>query len=160
MWGIVIGLIERWWREKPRKDVVFEVVRLRDAMIECQRSYVRYKKASKEVRSERLPRSPYRRWVSSVIILADRLEHLDGVLSIFSPEAHAAIKDFSILESREVTTLARLEMTARALQEPLDLDIKYVTMNAGFTKALDQLRTFIAANFKPEEIHKALNPKS
>lgn len=154
MWTTLIGLIERWWREKPRLDVVRAVVHLRDAMIECQNWYSQYLAALKAGDLETLYPHPGVEWTRSLTTLNKRVAELDTVLSIFSPEAHKAIRAYIGAESLEVGAMG-LELAAKELKQPLDLDIRNVAMSASFSEALDQLREFIAKNFKADEIFAA-----
>jgi hypothetical protein len=151
MWSTLIGLIERWWREKPRLDVVRAVVNLRDSMIECQSWYSRYLNALKAGDLDILSPHPRVEWTRSLARLTVRVVELDTVLSIFTPEAHEAITSYLDAESLEAGALG-LEVAAKELREPLDLDIRKVTMNASFDEALVHLREFIAKNFKPDEV--------
>jgi len=48
LWSTVIGLIERYWKDKPRKDVIASLVELRENMMVCQRSYEECKAMRKQ----------------------------------------------------------------------------------------------------------------
>jgi ribosomal protein L31E len=52
-----------------------------------------------------------------------------------------------------------LEVAAKELHQSLDLDIRNVEMSATFSEALNQLRDFIAKNFKADEIFAASSSK-
>jgi hypothetical protein len=154
MWSTLVGLIERWWREKPRLDVVRTVVQLRDAMIECQAWYERYADALKAGDLETLYPHPRDEWLACVTRLNDSMRELNTALSIFSPSAYEALTNYAQLEmSRFTADTEALEIVASDLQQPLDLDIEHVVLGASFAAALEQLREFIAKNFKVEEIH-------
>ncbi len=154
MWSTLIGLIERWWREKPRLDVVRAVVHLRDTMIKCQNWYSQYLDALKAGDLETLSPDPRVEWTRSLSQLNERVVELDVVLSIFSPEAHKAIRAYMGAEDLVMGAMG-LEVAAEELHQPLDLDIRNVSMSATFSEALNQLREFIAKNFKAEEIFAA-----
>jgi hypothetical protein len=93
-------LIERWWREKPRLDVVPAVVSLRDAMIECQSWYERYSDALKAGDLETLDPHPRRQWLRCVSNLNDWMRELDTTLSIFSPATSKEISSYSELRGQ------------------------------------------------------------
>lgn len=42
LWSTQIGLVERHWKEKPRKDVIAALIALRTNMMECQHCYEEY----------------------------------------------------------------------------------------------------------------------
>jgi hypothetical protein len=154
MWSILIGLIERWWREKPRLDVIRTVVHLRDAMMDCQNWYSQYLEALKAGDLETLDPHPRVEWTRSLTTLSEREAELDTVLSIFSPEAHKAITAYLRAENQLVGAMG-LEVAAKELHQPLDLDIQNIGMSTTFSDALGQLRDFIGKNFKPDEIFAA-----
>jgi hypothetical protein len=154
MWGTLVGLIERWWREKPRSDVVRAVVHLRDSMIECQSWYEQYLVALDVGDLDTLDHDPRFEWIRSLTTLTKKVVELDVVLSIFSQEAHQAIAGYLDFENLEFG-VEGLEVAAQYLEQPLQLDIKNKTMDETFTTALNELSVFIAKNFKADEIFAA-----
>jgi hypothetical protein len=158
MWSVLIGLVERWWRDKPRKEVVRAVVLLRDTMIDCHRWYVQYLEAVERGDLDFLYPNPEVEWTRSLTELVERVADLDTVLSIFSPEAHEAIRSYINQESL-LAGAKGLEVAAQELGSPLEIDIANVKMEKSFTESLNQLRTFIAANFKADEVFAAHQSK-
>jgi hypothetical protein len=154
MWSILVGLIERWWREKPRLDVVRAVVRLRDAMVGCEKSYEAYRAANNNVSHGKVV-DQYglrRAWERNVDLLSAQVVELGKVLQIFSPELYSEIMDYS---GDEVDTLAEdaLYKVAKEMEQHPEIDITRIELTDNYRSALGQLDAFIRANFKPEEVH-------
>ena len=159
MWTILVGLIERWWRDKPRKDVVRAVVRLRDTMIDCQSWYNQYLAALKANDIDSLSPNPYDAWFYSLDDLFAAVYELDRVLAIFSPEAHEAIVHYMYTEGG-----IRGEMGLKALSHCLgapafDVEKRERGLEESFSQALSELHKFISANFTPDEIFAATKGK-
>jgi hypothetical protein len=154
MWSTLLGLIERWWREKPRLDIVRAVVRLRDAMQKCETSYEAYRAAGlsrKQPKPHELP--PLRlAWEQNVGLLSEQVVELGKVLEIFSPELYRQITDYS---GDEVDTLAAdaLYKVAQSMEQPPELDIAMIEVTDNYRTVLKELDAFIRTNFKPEEVH-------
>jgi hypothetical protein len=172
MWGILVGLIERWWREKPRKDIVRAVVRLRDSMIECQGWYSEYREALKANDIDRLSPNPKWEWFRSLDDLTDSVAELDDVLAIFSPEAHRALAGYILNDSQLAGPLAlRAALLELDKSAEVDMDLAHYGANyseigiteemieSGFSEALTELRKFISENFKPDEVFAASENK-
>lgn len=160
MWTTVIGLIERWWREKPRRDVVQSVVQLRDAMVDCQSAHERHTRSGSPGSSDVDRKDSFDDWTKAVDHLANSLEELDTVLAVFSPTAHDALHIYFQLERQRgyhLDDARRLEAVAADLGEPLGIDLDHATISHNFREALDALQQFIATNFKPEEIYEVTN---
>lgn len=85
MWKLFIEMIERAWREKPRKDLIKEIVQLRQAMRACQTSYEDYKANPSEGTLQ---------WDNSLATLQQRIMELDQVLQIFDSETRQAIENY------------------------------------------------------------------
>ena len=156
MWPTLVGLIERWWREKPRLDVVRSVVRLRDAMQNCHRSYQEYcrAKTSTSENSHSRLRSLRWEWGRNVQALVDEVVALGTVLEIFSPELYQELSDYSYDEAWTLND-DPLDIVPNELrQEPeIEIDIDRVMMTEQFRDTLARLDTFIRVNFKPEEVY-------
>ncbi len=161
MWSTLIGLIERWRRERPRRDVISGVVYSTDSMIDCQISYSVYREALKAGDLDTRSPDPRVEWIRSVGELSCQVTKLGAILPIFSPEAYEAVSDFLRAEGIATGTIALeyaseelLEFASAELQ-PLDLDIENVSLSTAFSDALNRLREFMVNNFKPEEISAA-----
>ena len=154
MWSTLIGLIERWWREKPRLDVVRAVVRLRDAMEGGESSYEAYRAASSsKVEGKTVDLYGLRRvWERNVNLLSAQVVELGKVLHIFSPELYREVMDYS---GDEVDTLAddALYKVAKEMDQCPEIDITKIVLTDNYRSALSQLDAFIRENFKPEEVH-------
>jgi hypothetical protein len=153
MWSTLIGLIERSWKEKPRRDVLLVAVLLHDSMNKCQHRYKRYKAVPNVGLLSPLRSSLEREWMRSLVELRERISRLDYVLSIFSPEAHEAICRYRRKESsQEADAVRELEATAQVLGQSPQLDIQNKTMDDAYSDALKQLKVFIADNFSVQEV--------
>jgi hypothetical protein len=156
MWTTLLGLIERWWREKPRLDVVRAVVHLRDAMQACESNYEAYFEAieadgtDKSAKVESLERV----WSESVDSLAFRVVALGTVLEIFGPNMHRQILEYSGYET-DARSGAPLYAVACEMHAAPEIDIARVVLTDKYKAALAELDAFIRANFKPEEVHAA-----
>lgn len=156
MWSTLVGLIERWWREKPRLDLVRAVVQLRNAMKECQRWYDAYVTAKQQGDPEDISYpNPRVEWTRSLTYIGKAIVELDSVLAIFDAKAHEAIQSYVYMESLEAGAQGTLGEAAKALGQSMQIDIKRVEMDAHFQKALSDLDEFIRKNFKPEEVQAA-----
>ena len=151
MWGILVGLIERWWRDKPRRDVVNTVVRLRDDMMYCHYWYMRFREALEAGDLGVLDPNPQQEWMRSVEWLTLTMNELDTVLSIFTPETHEALTGY-VKEEGGLRDVFALQQIAPVLKLTLEIDIETGTMNDTFSQAMNELRKFICTNFKPEEV--------
>jgi hypothetical protein len=153
MWTLLVGLIERWWREKPRLDVVRSVVRLRDSMARCQDLYIKHVSSS-ETEADASNYSKTRDdWIVALGEIAERLQELDTVISIFNPAARSAISDYMSHEYSLMDKGAgRLNLIASDLGGNLGLDLDHLELSTDFEKATLQLDAFISQNFKPDEI--------
>lgn len=100
MWSTLVGLIERWWREKPRLDLVRAVVRLRNAMRKCQKWYDAYVAAKQKGDPDDIPYpNPRVEWTRSLTYIGEAIVELDSVLAIFDAKAHRAIQSYVHMES-------------------------------------------------------------
>jgi hypothetical protein len=145
----VIGMIERWWREKPRLDVVRSVVQLRDAMHECEEAYgsfVASKKAADRQRSKML-------WNDAFIRLTDAASGLSAVFEVFSPKTVEAIGIYMAVEQDHLEK--EFIDAKRELEDEFGIHLSQVKLSPEFTEAMDALDEFIKANFKVEEVHAA-----
>jgi hypothetical protein len=153
MWTTLIGLIERWWREKPRLDIVRAVVQLRDAMEACESSYEAYRKA--KLKGSKLRKSELQElravWDRNVRTLTVQVVALDTVLQIFGPNLHREIMDYSGDETDTLADDALYTMAKEMKQEP-EIDVNRVVLTDKYRSALSELDAFIRANFKPEEV--------
>lgn len=160
MWSTLVGLIERWWREKPRLDVVRSVVCLRDAMEACEKSYEDYRTAKVSKTQDKATDFFDRRrvWERNVQSLTAQVVALGKVLQIFSPELYREIMDYS---GDEADTLAEdaLYKVADEMKEEPEIDITHVVLTDNYRKALAELDAFIRENFKPEEVHAVVSSR-
>lgn len=160
MWSTLIGLIERWWREKPRLDVVRSIVRLRDAMQACEKSYEAYRDAkagsakgdAAELRALRVV------WDRNVQSLTSQVAVLGRMLEIFSPELYREILEYSGDEADTLADDALYKMASEMKEEP-EIDITRVVLTDNYRKALTELDHFIRENFKPEEVHAVISSR-
>ena len=145
IWDTIIGVVERTWRDKPRKDVVNALVELRAAMVECQRAYESYQDICR--------RGPYRKWlrrsrnifrdvgtvfedpkltwIGSVIKLSDLTAEINEVLQIFSPEVHSEVVRMAETEWK-LQKKADSRVTASELNESLKIDLRDSTLQCRF----------------------------
>jgi hypothetical protein len=171
VWETIIGVVERTWHDKPRKDVVNALVELRAAMVDCQRSYDEYQAICKLGpyqkwlrRSRRLlqavgtdPTDPKQKWVESVFTLGELTVQINEVLQIFSPEVQREMSSAAESEWR----LAKTEypnhsgVNVSHLSAMLQADLRNSSLDANFAAALQHLDAFIKENFKIEEIYAA-----
>ena len=153
MWSTLVSLIERWWREKPRLDLVRSVVHLRDSMKLCQERYEACMEAKAAGTLEnRCEPHPELAWTHSLAILGCAVIELDQVLEIFDVRVHQSIRDYQRSESVVIAAQGVLGGAAQALNKPLEIDIHRVEISSSFNQALGDLDEFIRKNFKPEEI--------
>jgi len=152
MWTKLIELILTWWKDKPRKDVVRAVVRLRERMSDCQQWYDELQTAKQSGNVDHPP--DY--WWNSVAELGCAIEEIDQVVSIYSPEAREALRNYHMFEAREMVAEGVVATTAEALgTKATDIDIEKQKLGPSFKTALDTLDAFIRATFKVEEVHAA-----
>lgn len=171
IWDTLIGLAATALKERPRHEVLEQLLKLRDAMVACQKTYDDYQAVLKEgdyntVMEKRgnLPRpagidfailyDPRELWVQAVENLAAALSNVDHILMIFSPETGEQIKYYGITEaiSAEEHGSNCMDVLNFAGTE---IDLKKVSLSAKFELALRKLDEFIRQNFKPEEVFTA-----
>lgn len=170
LWSALIGVVERYWEGKPRKDVAASLVTLRENMIDCQRWYEAYTALRKQGDVDKLwrkqwkaaekaglstPPHPQVEWIRSLTGIGDAILRLDSVLSIFSPETHNKIERYHSVESLEAGAMGMLLPAAEELGQPPGFNLEEGTLEPTFKTALDTLDAFIKENFKPEEVFKA-----
>lgn len=157
MWNIIVDLLEKWWKEKPRKDVMRAVVHLRDTMRNCQAEYKRFKAIplTGNVNDSPLWRNSHKEWVRSLTDLGLAIIDIDDVLTIFSPDAGRLIRTYFDEDYFLAFIDGTLGTAAADLNAPLHIDVNNDVMDQHFFDALEQLDTFIRANFKIEEVHAA-----
>jgi hypothetical protein len=157
VWTTLIGLIERWWREKPRADLVRALVGLQKSMQECQNWYEKYweLKRSDPRKLDGYP-SPGVEWVRSLTHVGRAIVELDSVLKIFDSKTHETIERWLNAEMLEATVTGTVGGAAKALGQPTGIDIKRVEMDEHFHQALEQLNEFIRTNFEAAEVHAAI----
>jgi len=168
MWSLLVGLLERWWREKPRLDVVRTVVRLRNSMTRCHQNYVTYDSLRRQGVTGDTERAQAE-WVSSVDNLARILEELDVTFEIFSPEAHQALIYYRLSETGAVNAWSRLAVVESDLVGKTDensgafLEAANIHSEGGvgsdFLAAKAALDAFIAKQFKPDEVFAVQNSR-
>lgn len=147
MWSTIVEILERAWRERPRKELIRGLLDLRDAMLRCQESYTGFRSGVSDRAQARIL------WVRSVQQLAFAVREIDQVLTIFSPKARQHIKlymsdEMSEAQSSSVLAVAAMDLGSTAWKASNDL-------GEAFCSALAGLDTFVRENFKPEEIHSA-----
>jgi hypothetical protein len=153
MWATLIGLIERWWREKSRLDTVRAIVKLRDAMQNCDKRYQTYVAAKKSRASGHLSiqKQSLEEWRESISELGERVKQLAEVFEIFDPKVHRSIFAY---HGDEIQYLAKdvLYAVAEQLKEEPEIDIYSVAISDKYREALHDLDVFIRSTFKPEEL--------
>lgn len=155
MWSILLGLIERWWREKPRLDVARSVVDLRDAMEACHTSYLAYHTAKTSRTQDLMQLQGLRvEWGYNIEDLGKAVLNLGTVLRIFSPGLHRKLIEYSNDESNsyEIADDA-LYLLASTMGQAPEIDIAQIELSVGFQTALTELDSFIRTNFKLEEVY-------
>ena len=158
MWGTLLGLIERWWREKPRLDIVRAVVHLRDSMLNCQNRYEKFMKAS----SARTPKHAANiaklrdEWYLAVEGLVVSLAEIDTVLTIFEPEMRKKVRLYLHDESDSVDVQRALDNYAARLGDASEIDIPRDYVDPAFHRTLNDLDAFIKTNFKIEEVQSVM----
>ena len=154
MWTTLLGLIERWWREKPRLDLVRAIVQLRDSMQECQRCYRDFTAAKKSRTRAARDELPWikMRWRQSIARLSYSVGDLDDVLSIFDTATHRAVFAYTSDEAELDEYEDSLLQLAAQLGQPLEIDVRNLNIEVGFDEALKSLDAFIRSMVKPEEI--------
>src|SRR2546428_8950358 len=125
MWNTLIVLIERWWREKPRIDIVRAAVGLRNSMVACQQIYLTRRESPCSENFDQ-------QWIDAVNDLTRRLQKLDDVLAIFSPTTQMAIMKYRQLEGRQSADDTRLQLAANDLGQPLGIDVINLTLSINF----------------------------
>jgi len=148
----IIGIAERSWREKPRKDTVKAIVSLRNAMVECQKAWEEYRTTPSEDRQLSILR-----WRRSVFQLGETLEKVNPVLEVFDPEVARSVSLYYDFEGRpggqDPPKAVNVEVLGEALGEASDVRLKFPILTKEFTDALTKLDSFIKANFKIEEVY-------
>lgn len=129
LWSTLIEVVERYWKEKPRKDTLEALISLRAEMIACQHWYDSYTALKKQgdvdelVHAQfeeakktglRLPPHPGVEWIRSLTEIGDALVKLDSVLKIFSAEAHERIERYRCVESLEAGAEGMLGIPQRS----------------------------------------------
>ena len=156
MWSTLVELIERWWREKPRLDVVRSVVCLRDAMEACNTSYKAYRDATSRGAKDGAAELQRLRaeWGVNVEVLTEQVIDLGTVLQIFSPKLHMEVIDYHG-DERVGFDLAddALYMVASEMRQAPEIDIARVELTDKYQTALAELDAFIRSNFKLEAVH-------
>ena len=162
MWTKLIDLILQWWKEKSRKDLIRQLVYLRNSMRDCQEWYDKLQAAKRAGNVDQLPYpNPRVEWIRSVGHLGSVIQEVDQVLSIFSPEARQALENYFQYESLEANAESAIATTAAALgTDVTDVDIAHDKLGPSFKAALDTLDSFIRSTFKAEEIHTATSLRS
>lgn len=158
MWPKIIKLIIDYLKSRPRADLTAKVLALRDAMRDCNSSYVRFAAAKSRGGQSAIDAS-YRDWRGAFGILDTAVAEVDDVLDIFGPEARSQVNMYLMSESVPCAEdgYAVSAAIVHLLDEPPG-DPQATTGKVEFSDALDTLNRFIAANFKPEEIIAALRP--
>jgi hypothetical protein len=162
MWSTLVELIERWWRDKPRLDVVRSVICLRDAMEACRTSYAVYRTVetngcmyrgpepqSREAELQRLRAQ----WGNNVEFLTRQVLELGTVLEIFSPSLHRELETYRSDERSSFLGEEVLNKMALELRQAPEIGIAQVEIPDKYQTALAELDAFIRENFKMEEIH-------
>lgn len=157
-------MVERSWREKPRKELLRALVTLRTEMVLCQVHYERYVSLREQgdldepgtaptsaLKPHRgWPLQPRNNWILSLCNVRDELVKLDSVLAIFSPQTIKELKSYGIVENLVLSDEAAL----RPLSQNLGFDLKTNAIDPTFKSALQELDQFIKDNFKPEELYR------
>jgi hypothetical protein len=158
----IIGIAERSWRNKPRKDTVKAFVSLRSAMLECQQRYEDHKASLKLGRDAERTAAARSAWLDSVQNLGSVIAALNPVLQILSPETYHNVVSYHASESGSIELRGYdldFDWLAEELHQTSDIDHEHDTLKPGFKPALERLDAFIKENFKVEEIY-AAQPKS
>ena len=165
----LIGIAEKAWRDKPRKDVVRAFVLLRISMIECQESYDAYVQLVNEKADHSQIDSAYSRWASAIRRLRIVIGDVNRVMQIFTPETYRQVvtyygvdhillgkgTEFDAPPPGVTLAVVDLDRAADALAQSLDIDVAEKALAPTFKLATERLDVFIRENFKIEEIHAA-----
>ena len=163
VWDTLIGLATTALKERPRKEVLFGLLTLRNAMIDCQKTYGDYQELLKEgdydsVIEKRLngpiPAGvkftflyyPRECWDQAVGRLVAALVDVPDFPTIFSPGVARHVKRYEIAEE--------MPIKQRDILISIDagINIEKVSLSSQCKPALSQLDEVIIKNFKPEEV--------
>jgi hypothetical protein len=150
MWSTIIQILEKAWKEKPRRDLARGFVTLRCRMTDCQR---RYEKYSSNINSDILREE----WYLSISLLAVALGEMHVVLNIFAPASWRSLYDFlcqeKALEYEDRFGPAILVKMGEDLGGSPGFDLSLRSMEPEFLAALQHLDAFLKENFKPDELY-------
>ena len=150
MWSKIIEIIEKRWREKPRRDLVRNILEFRYSLIICQINFNKYN----DQRKEELKWE----WWDSIQNLIYALIKIDHVLSIFSPVAKEHIGRYLADEMSQIeigATFATIAMDVGGL--PWNIRRMELPNEPNLDPVIQKIDEFIRDKFKPEEIQSALN---
>jgi hypothetical protein len=173
----IIGVVERTWREHPRKNVVNAMARLRNSMVQCQEAYEKYQtlvsqqpdyKKSMEDQMRLTEEvgthfdNPLYEWNAAVNVLSQELTRVSYILKIFDNETLDKIYFYKQLDTAcSDTTNAEIVISglSKKMQETPEIDIKPAgephELKEAFNVALKHIDKFLKDNFKIEEIYAA-----
>jgi len=157
MWTKIVDLILQWWKDKPRKDLIRNLVLLRFYMLNCQQSYEAYQVAKQQHRGDFNLYAHSLHWLSSLHGLAEILCQVDPVLEIFGPEVRNYVHSYYVLDRVAITRPETVLLNAANALGDDTINIQNFELGPSFKVALDSLDGFIRSNFKIEEISAELN---
>lgn len=125
MWPKLIELIIKWWQARPRKDLILDMIALRDEMSACQNWYDVMKGKS----SYSGTASPRVEWKRSLGHIGQILERIDKVLLIYSPEARESMRRWLHTESLDPIAECTLAVTAELVGEEPGANLSEQTLS-------------------------------
>jgi len=164
VWDTLIGLAATALKEHPRKEVLRNVLELRNAMIACQKTFDDYQAVLKEgdydsVMEKRraLPMpvgvitmlyDPLESWRETVAKLAQTLTLVNTTLTIFGPET-----GLHVLRYKGIEESLNVDAPMDVLNS-LDagVDLGKVSLSSRFNRAIKELDEFIRTKFEVEEV--------
>jgi hypothetical protein len=138
MWGKLIEIIVQLIKEKPRSDLLVDLLWLRSSMHNCITQYRKVAIMNKvRVAGLLVGRRNFNKWRESIYEFGAALRNLDDVLGIYSSDALRECEAFFAADSEEQNR-------------------KYLSLTEhNYEAALAGLDDFIKQTFKPEEVMRA-----
>lgn len=154
MFLALMGLIERWWKDKPRADMIRAIVQLRRAMLGCEETYESLM-AAKKVGGAAGVEDLSEAWESRVASLARAIGAIESTVQIFAPELSEELARYLNGERAAMDVEGAMKSIAKGLGEEADVSLEATAHELTNPQALAQLDRFIKENFKIDEIHAA-----
>jgi hypothetical protein len=138
MWGKLIDIIVQLIKEKPRSDLLVDLLWLRSSMHNCITQYRKVAIMNKvRIAGLLVGRRNFRKWGESIYEFGAALRNLEDVLGIYSSDALRECENFFHVDSEE------------QFRRELSLT------EGNYDAALARLDDFIKQTFKPEEVMRA-----